>query len=296
MHAKLVGRALILSGLALAVIVGVAVVAYQQRDLLRVRYFSETGHAVREPFLTFFDTHGGIGTFGFPLTEAYTDRDGTLAQTFQRARLQLTVRGVELAAIGTALRLGDAAGVYPVDHLLAGFYDEYGGEGFFGRPLAASHVENGLLVQDFERARLVLGADGNVHLANLGSAYLIAFPPPDESGRAAIRLYGTPTPPPALKVNVSVARPTVEQGGQQTIYLYVEDEQGNPVEGAQALALLRYDGSLAEVELAPTDARGFASAAFIVPPATAGTQVIVEAHVLLGELFLTVETTYFQWW
>ena len=93
-----------------------------------------------------------------------------------------------------------------------------------------------------------------------------------------------------------MAQPTDGQGGQQTIYLYDYDEAGYPVSGAQALAVLRYDIALAEVEMARTDEQGLSSATFIVPPASPGSQVLVEMHVLVGDTFLTVQTAYIQWW
>jgi hypothetical protein len=39
-----------------------------------------------------------------------------------------------------------------------------------------------------------------------------------------------------------------------------------------------------------------ASASFLAPPAAAGSRVTVQMNVLVGEVFLTIETTYFQWW
>lgn len=282
----------LLAGLA-AVVVWLAA---GQRARPGVRYFAETRHTIREPFLATFDAHGGPTLFGFPLTEAYTTEDGTRVQTFQRAQLHLTPRGVELAPIGLALHLGEPASGLEVAGAFKPFYQQSGGESFFGAPLNAAREENGLLVQDFERARIMRDALGEVRLANLGSIYLAAFPLPESAGQAAIRLHGTPTPPPEIQARVSIANPTVVQGGEQTIYLYVADANGQPVAGARALAILRYDGATAEVELSHSDASGLASARFIVPPAAPGSQILVEVHVLIGETLLNVETAYFQWW
>ena len=77
-----------------------------------------------------------------------------------------------------------------------------------------------MLVQDFERARLVSDPASGVHLANLGSVYVGAFPPPD-AGQAAFGLRGTPLPPAGIRASVSVQRPTVGQGGQQVVYVVV---------------------------------------------------------------------------
>lgn len=261
----------------------------------QVSYYAQTGRLVREPFLPFFLEHGDTATFGYPLTDAYRTHDDTLVQTFERAQLQLTVRGVELAPIGAMLQLGEpgSAETHPA---FRAAYDSHGGAAFFGLPLGPARDERGLLVQDFERARLVRGPLGDVRLASLGSVYLAAFPPPQESGQAAILVQGTPPPPSEIRPALTVERPTVGQGDQQTIYLYLADENGSPVTGAQALAILHYDDATAEVTLPVTDARGLASASFVVPPASPGSRVDVQVHVLIGETFLTIETAYFQWW
>jgi hypothetical protein len=262
----------------------------------RAVYFPESGHAVREPFLSYFSENGGVETFGYPLTNAYRTQDDTLVQTFQHAQMQLTVRGVGLAPIGLALHLGEGALAGEVDPAFAKYYQSLGGADFFGEPLGAASEENGMLLQDFENVRMMHDQAGGVHLASLGSAYLTVFPPPAEDNLAQFDPRMVPTPGYQIRASVSVEHPTVGQNGEQTLYLYVEDGAGGPVSNAQALAVLYYDDATAEIELAPTDQNGLSSASFVVPPAIPGGQVLVRVHVLVGEHLLTVETTYFQWW
>lgn len=290
-----VTRALPILIVAVLAVVVVSALAMKTDVSAQVRYYAQTGHIVREPFLSYYLEHGEVTTFGYPLTDAYRTHDDTLVQTFQRAQMRLTVRGVELSPIGTALQLGEPGSAEPY-RVFAGYYEELGGAGFLGLPLSPAHTQRGVLVQDFERGRLVRGDLGDVRLANLGHMYLAAYPPPAESGQAAILLQGTPAPPAEIRPALSVERPTVGQGERQTIYLYLADENGSPVGGAQALAVLQYDGATAEVTLPDTDERGLASTSFITPPAAPGSRVDVQVHVLVGEIFLTIETAYYQWW
>lgn len=278
------------------VVAGIGLLATRRDGFLSMRYFPETGHVVREPFLSFFEEQGGLALFGFPITDAYTTPEGVLVQTFQRAQMQLTVRGVELTPIGRLLHLGDEGQGFTVTPPFRDFYEAHGGASFFGSPLGQAREENGILIQDFERARLIVDALGEVRLYELGSVYLAAFPPAEASVQANIRLRGTPLPPSDLRASASVAKPTIGRDEAQTIYLYVEDVNGNPIMGAQALAILSYDGVTAEVLMPDTDGRGLSSASFVAPPAAPGSRVIVEIHVLAGQVFLTVETAYFQWW
>lgn len=291
---RLVIPILILTSLVIA---GLGILALQPRGLnFQARYFAETGALVREPFLTFFDEQGGVEFFGYPLTDAYTDADGTLVQTFEHAHIQLSVTGVELAPIGTELFFTQPDAGLVVDPAFETYYLELGGAAFSGLPISQARLENGMLVQDFENLRLVQNQSGGITLADLGTAYLAVHPPPDHSGQAALRLRGTPLPPDNIRASVSVDQSTVRQDDQQTIYLYVYSTDGESVAGARSVAVLHFDGVTAEVELTPTNEYGLASATFLTPSATVGSQVFVRMYVLVGETLLTVETSYFQWW
>jgi hypothetical protein len=279
-----------------AAIMLIGLFAFNSQRIVSMRYYPQTGHLVREPFLSFVEAHGGVEMLGYPLTDAHTDQGGTLVQTFEHAHIQLTVRGIELASVGVLMGLGSQSSSASVGPEFTAFYDLHGGQAFFGLPLGIPRHEDGNLVQDFERARLVHDSEGQIQLADLGKAYLALVPDTSQSGALAFRINGTITPPSSVRVSVSVASPTVSVGAQQTIYLYVEDEENNPVEGAESLAILKYNNGSGEISLLPTDRKGLASARFIVPPAPPGSRVMVKMHILVGETYLTVETSYIQWW
>jgi hypothetical protein len=298
---------ILLAALAVVIVVSMTLA---QHAAAQVAYFPETGHSVREPFLAFFEAQGGVAFFGYPLTEAYIDPNGTAVQVFQRARLRLTPRGVELTPIGDALWLAEppisradapvgSRYVSRTGHAIAeellSFYDDRGGQDFFGAPISEARTENNALVQDFECARLIRNEFGDYELGMLGSAYMDVNPPPPGTTVQAAPPRA-PVEPPELHAYVSVQHPTVEHEGRQTIFLVVHDEDGHPVANAQSLAVLRYNDANAEIELPPTGPQGIASATFIVPPAPPGTQVVIELFVLVGNTFLTVQTTYIQWW
>jgi hypothetical protein len=49
------------------------------------RYYGQMGHALSGDFLSYFDRHGGLKRFGFPIAEPLVV-EGRLVQDFQRAR------------------------------------------------------------------------------------------------------------------------------------------------------------------------------------------------------------------
>src|SRR5262249_43032051 len=58
-----------------------------------IMYFSTVGHSLRGGFLQYWQSHGGLEQFGYPLTEEYTEVSPTdnkpyVTQWFERARME----------------------------------------------------------------------------------------------------------------------------------------------------------------------------------------------------------------
>jgi uncharacterized protein with LGFP repeats len=78
-------------------------------------YFPETGHIVSYAFLKFFQEHGGLEIFGYPLSEAQKE-GGVTIQWFQRARTEYRNGQVVLADLGAQVfGSGDREGRFPAD-------------------------------------------------------------------------------------------------------------------------------------------------------------------------------------
>jgi hypothetical protein len=164
------------------------------------RYFPETGHYLQGPFLTFWQQHGGVAVFGYPITEPYVSQEyGRTVQWFERARFELTMRAgmpyIELGKLGVEMTAGrDFATVPPTpnttdiryfpetQHVIQkGFkqiWEEYGGEIVFGYPISEETLElfpggEFRTVQWFENARFEywpeLPAGERVLISRLGT-------------------------------------------------------------------------------------------------------------------------------
>jgi hypothetical protein len=150
--------------------------------------FQETGQCIDEPFLSYWQEHGGLAINGFPLTGAYTEKleDGNLytVQYFERVRLELHPENPEpfnilLGQFGRRLYLTDpgqphanAADQLPgaryfaeTGHNVGGkfltYWENTGGLAQFGFPISEEIQEtledgNTYTVQYFERARFEL--------------------------------------------------------------------------------------------------------------------------------------------
>jgi hypothetical protein len=157
-----------------------------------VRYFPETGHNLIGQAKAFYDRHGGEAIFGRPISEVVTDGEVRM-QYFERARFELRPEGISLTLIGRAVSAGRTEpafaqraeslardrSYYPqTGHTLGGafewFWRSHGGLAIFGYPISEEFVEQGVLVQYFERARFEyrpehVGAE--VQISMLGRAY-----------------------------------------------------------------------------------------------------------------------------
>ncbi len=88
------------------------------------RFFAETGHGVAGPFAGYWEQNGGVGIFGFPLSESTREvlgstKELTLVQYFERARFEIT-KGpngqdtVHLSNLGRDAAVAKSLSVAPV--------------------------------------------------------------------------------------------------------------------------------------------------------------------------------------
>ncbi len=166
-----------------------------------VLYFTPTGHTLRGSFLLYWQEHGGLAQFGYPLTEEFTEPLGPIVggynspimvQYFERNRFEHHPENqppsdVLLGTLGREF-LPEDAPTAKADRLPApalyfaetghnllgqfkGYWQEHGGLAIHGYPLTEQFEERSstdgkaYLVQYFERSRF------EEHPENAGSPY-----------------------------------------------------------------------------------------------------------------------------
>ena len=146
--------------------------------------FSETGHSLSGRFLRYWQNHGGLAQFGFPITDVLIEPDPTSGverqvQYFERNRFEYfpefagTRYEVQLGLLGNGLLAQQgidwhsfpSANTTPrgcrrfveTQHVLCppfrAYWEQQGGLAIYGLPLSDPFEENGRLVQYFERNR-----------------------------------------------------------------------------------------------------------------------------------------------
>lgn len=309
---------------------GISATRSQQEEC---RYFTETGHYVCGVFLQFFDERGSVEIFGYPLTEAFDDPvRGLRVQYFQRVRMewhpynpdpykvQLGLLGAELLG-NTVYPPANPATIpafnsalhhyfYETGHLVSyeflRFYREHGGLDIFGYPLSEALYENGYIVQYFQRARMEWHPEivrgSRVRLTNLGELYIERFGLPGN--------YDLPLPPPRtgttagtsavtrLNARATPLHTTTGRNGVQTIYVYVRDQRGRPVQGATVRIVVHYP-QIGDQPCNPagvTDQQGFIRCNFGLITSPSGKRVRVDVMVTYGNLSTSTQTYFLPWY
>jgi hypothetical protein len=277
-------------------------------DSPHARYFPETGHYVRQPFLGFFAEQGGETIFGYPITEPFV-QDGRTVQYFQRARLELHPENprpyqVEPSLLNELLErrtpplpatVAPPTGTpqrryYPqTGHSLSfaflHFFDAHGGLDAFGYPIGEPFLENGAITQDFQRARFTwcpqYRPGERVRLAPLGEIYFQAerldstLLAPAQSPVSSL----PPLPPPSLQVEATLPHLAVRAGRLQTLQVRVKDSHGHGLSGVLGGVVLHLPGGTSIYPLPPTDAAGFTHLLLAAGDATPGTLARVDIFV-----------------
>lgn len=197
-----------------------------------------------------------------------------------------------------------------VSHAFLDAFRNKGGLEIFGYPRSEFMYEDGHIVQYFQRGRMEWhpknDPDTLIQLTNLGETYLERFEIP--------RSYQNPQPPGrigtgaapgsdaeaeaaviALDVSASVHRAIIGPRGEQTVYVHVTSQQGEPVEGASVAAMVQYTGRTQGLEFPATNERGFTKVTFDPYPSPPGKKVVIKVTALYHGLTDSTETSFLRW-
>lgn len=179
--------------------------AYAGNSPAPTRYFAASGHKISGDFLRYFDGHGGLKIFGYPITEEIQE-NGKTVQYFERSRFEenpaatdadwevqlgllgtTAIAGREMAAFQSSDDSGSRWYFQETQHSLGGpFLDFWAQNGYFpvfGFPISEEFEETSATdgqaytVQYFERARFeyhpeLVGTPYVIELGQLGREHL----------------------------------------------------------------------------------------------------------------------------
>jgi len=289
------------------------------------RYFSETGHTVKDEFLAYFNQHGGLRIFGFPITEQFPI-NGRTVQYFQRARLDLypenqASQRVQLGELGEELGKKTPPGTAPgpniyyqrfypetghtVAYAFLNFFDSNGGVAVFGYPISDYGLENGngRIVQYFQRGKMEwypeLATEQRVQLADLGA---IHFDLLAAQGKLDPALK-SPLPPPSkigdvpvsLKVSATTKYAIISRRFDQVLYVYVTDQKNMPLIDAEVSFTARDAAGIKSYTMPNTNADGFTSYRFDVGVFRPAQTIFIKVTAAYNGITETDQTSFFTW-
>jgi len=272
------------------------------------RHYSETGHTVVNEFLEYYSAVPNPEfLYGYPLTEAFSDRQGRWVQYFQRAHFVLGQDGaVTLTPLGRLMyessevfpmtkSAGSCAGFgtgFDVCYDFLTFFEAYGGSAQFGVPISEVEQLGARFVQSFDFARFEWHPDSpdpalRIQLAHLGQLYF------DRQGEDPARL------PPSnssaivqvtrLQAHAFSAQAALRQDDAQSVFIIVRDQNLQSVSGAEvSLSVVYPNGRVLTGLSGRTNTIGFLE--FVVPAEAAGGNGLAIVTAAVAHSGLTVET------
>jgi len=131
-----------------------------------------------------------------------------------------------------------------------------------------------------------------MRLTNIGERYIERFPLPED---AAILQLTDPVIT-RLDASASVRYATMGREGTQTVFVYVNDQRHDPVQGADVAIAVRYPTDLQTYTCDSTNASGFTRCSFEVDASPPGEKILVDVTVSYGNLLATTQTFFIPWW
>jgi len=192
-----------------------------------------------------------------------------------------------------------------VSYAFLTFYDQNGGLDVFGYPISEPLVENGRIVQYFQRTRMewhperprgdrvVVGALGMAYIQKFGVPEEYRKPQPLSAQPATIAPYVERT---TLRAYAFVRYPVTGREGYQTVYLYVTDAGRQPMRGVQATVTVRFPDRPVVYPMNATDSRGISSLTFYFSGLPSGQKIVIEVTVQAGTQTVTAPTSFVVWY
>lgn len=306
--------------LALVLLISASIPARAQNP--EPLYFSETGHWVTGPFLTFYQSVSDpLLLYGYPITDSYKDElTGLTVQFFQHARFEqhpeaAPAQRIQLSALGSLLYepgqpanisnatpdcLYFSSGKYSLCSAFLDFYQTHGGTAQFGEPISDIEVQQNLYVQYFERARFEWHPERStgdrVMLGDLGREY---FDKTVGNVDLLVPKIGKDLPGALLQLQARafLDRAVVSPGAKQVLSVVVHDQYLRPVPQASVDVKIHFPVGMEEhYSLPKTDADGITRLEFEVGKQPSNSVVILDVDVTQGELATNAGTWFRVWW
>jgi hypothetical protein len=278
-------------------------------------YFAQTGHSVNGDFLRYYrSVSNPTLVFGYPLTEQFISKDGKTVQYFQRARFEQSANSVVLTPLGRetyspekqlvinnpfACRTFTETG-YSVCFAFLEFFEQNGGVAQFGYPISPFEFRNNQIVQYFENTRFEwrpgLAEGQRIGLTDLGRIYFDQLDEDPAFLKPSVQGVSGPNLVLDLQVRAFPNKAVAMSSDQQTIYILVQDQNLQPIAGANGIATIRLPNGEVYSQSFPVNGRGVGTVSFDFQNQQNGRLVYVDIAVSYSGLQGTTSTSFRIWY
>lgn len=278
-------------------------------------YFAQTGHSVNGDFLRYYrSVSNPTLVFGYPLTEQFISKDGKTVQYFQRARFEQSANSVALTPLGRetyssekqlvinnpfACRTFTETG-YSVCFAFLEFFEQNGGVAQFGYPISPFEFRNNQIVQYFENARFEwrpgLAEGQRIGLTDLGRIYFDQLDEDPAFLKPSVQGVSGPNLVLDLQIRAFPNKAVSTSSDRQTIYVLVQDQNLQPIAGANGIATIRLPNGEVYSQSFPVNDRGVGNFSFDFQNQQNGRLVFIDIVVTYSGLQGTTSTSFRIWY
>jgi len=288
------------------------------------RYFPETGHWVKEPFLSYYlQIENSELIFGYPVTEAFLDKnslpDNRLrVQYFQKAHFTYDPQKpagqrFEITKLGEIFRENNVELVlapdhptcrqaydweYPICYSFLDFFDANGQEKVFGKPISHLELIGSRVVQYYENARVEWHPEATdetkFKVADLGLSYFyllgenINLLQPDQGSYINLTVS-------EIQARGIADKAIVPLNGEQTFFVIVTNQNSIPLKDANIkISVTHPSGNVVIVPPALTDEKGLAFFSYAINELTIGTAT-ARIEISYGSAVKIIEISFRIW-
>ena len=245
------------------------------------RYYPQTGHTLSYGFMQYYDMHGGLDVFGYPISEMM-NYNGLAIQYFQRGKMEWHPEN----AASSQVTLGTLGNEYI--------------------------VRTGVSQQSLAAVGSACSSNTSISLSTVPMATPTPVPPPPAGATPVAQGVTTPSnpqppppgpqptvlppvqPPTDFSVTAAVKRRITGQGGTQTLYVRAQDAQGRGVADATVNAIVHYQSGDVSVP-GRTDGAGSCTLTFDIGFPPPGYTVMIEVQVTHGGRTVVARTSFMVW-
>ena len=257
------------------------------------RYYPQTGHTLSYVFLRYYDTHGGMDIFGYPISEMVTQQE-SVVQYFQRGKMEWHPDNpipsqVTLGTLGTEyMRRTSLSSQYLVAVPSACGSAAPQPTATPVPPPVSTPVPPPTVVPT--QAPTASNLDEQSAGGQTPAVVPTVRPPVQPPTVAPV----PPTTGTDVSVSATVKYRTTGQGGTQTVYARVVDSKGHGVGNCRVEVIAHVQPQDVQVPCT-TDAEGFCTLSFNIGFPPAGYTVMIEVRATHAGRTMTANTSFLVW-